>query len=126
MVHQQVVMKGRFVSAPNAAIAMLPLVVMRLVQRLTDDAPLHTDVFVVVGRQNLIVAPGKTAVINDHIFLPDNRYRILLHLVQIARPNLQVTNNNLVGLNFQTVALQTNTISWRSLSRNGNAVVVDV
>src|SRR5690554_2323136 len=126
MVHQQVVMKGRFISAPNATIAMLPLVVMRFVQGLTDDAPLHTDVFVVVGRQNLIVALGKAAVINDHMLLPDDRYRILLHLVQIAGPNPQMSNNDLIGLYLQTIALQTNTIPGRCLSRNGNAVVVDV
>ncbi len=97
----------------------------RAVQTLTDNAPLHRRVFVVIKRSDFFNAPAQRAMIDDDILAAEARDRVLLQPVYVAEANAQITNDDIIRSNNERIIASANALAGRGLSGNGAIAVRD-
>ncbi len=119
VVSNQIVVKTRGLSAPNAAITMLSFLVNGIGQAFTYYAPLQGKILIIVKGGTFIGTPAHGAVIHNNILLAHSTHGIVLSSPLISHSGAYITNNHIIGRNQQRIIFQTNTLTGSRLSGYG-------
>ena len=115
------------IASPDATKAVSTLGMTRMCQRVTDQTPLHRQVLRLIDRKTLINGIADRQVVKDHIMLPiaSTTDSIVVMLELISQTHAYIPYYYMAAINHQGLVFQTDAITWGSLSRNSDTVVID-
>ena len=120
-VADEVVVERGQLAAPDAAVAVSPLIVASVVEAFADGTPLHGEVVVVVERCHLVDAPRERAVVDHYAGKVAGCRSIgtIVDVLLLTSADAYETHDDIITVWIDGIIAQRNTRSRSRLSENG-------
>ena len=127
MMRQQIMMKRRRLTAPYTTIPMSTFFVNGICKAFADNTPLQRKITVIIKSSTFIGTPTHGAMVNNDITMMFKTiHRIIAFLFYLCpHTRTDKTDYYIICLYAQRIIFQTDTISRRCLSSNGNITVIN-
>jgi len=121
-------MKGRSTfTAPDTSVAVCAFRMCGIVKTFADNTPLYGQAVVVVEGERFVGTPAGGAVVDDDVSLPlDTADHIAFPAGDfVAEPKTEIANDDVVGLNRQSILAEANPVARCRLAGDGNGIVLN-
>ena len=125
VMRQQIMMERSFRPSPNGTVPVSALCMACRTKTFGDKTPLNCQILTAIHRTALIYRPTDRAMVDNHILAIRASQPIWFSTSFIADTKTKIAYNDIVGIDSYRTPGNTDTLSRRSLSGNGQISVSD-